>query len=79
MKAQKEVVRYGWHDCLNGRREGAEGENQALSAREMIPDLNFYTDRFTTNRKMTYECCKINEEKILPLKKRQDYITAKKI
>ena len=27
MEAQKEVVRYGWHDCLNGHRGAAEEAN----------------------------------------------------
>jgi len=37
MEAQ-EVVHYGWHDCLNGRRRAAEGENQILSVLETMPD-----------------------------------------
>ena len=29
MKAQKEVVRYGWHDCLNGLSgEGQKGKTK---------------------------------------------------
>lgn len=57
MKAQKEVVRYGWYDCLNGLSgEGQKGKNQALLELETIPDMTFYTDCFTMGRKMTYEC-----------------------
>ena len=36
-----------WMDC----RGGAEGKNQALLELEMIPDMTFYTDCFTTGKK----------------------------
>lgn len=39
-------------DCWGG----AEGKNQALLELETIPDMTFYTDCFTTGRKMTHEC-----------------------
>ena len=50
MEAQ-EVVHYGWHDCLNGRRRAAEGETQILSVLETMPDTTFYTDCFVSDEK----------------------------
>ena len=55
-KHRKKVVRYGWHDCLNGGRRAAEGENQILSVLETMPDTTLYTDCFISDLKMTCAC-----------------------